>query len=246
MSGDPQLHARLLGRVGALRIDVEIATGVGTLALVGANGTGKTSILLMLLGALAVETGQVTMGDTVLLDTGKGIDVPLERRRIGYVPQDYALFPHLTVRENLEFAHASATSLRNGGRRTDDVEQVLDDLQIAALALRRPCSLSGGEKQRVALARALVARPRVLLLDEPLAALDVRSRVEVREFLAAYLRRLRLPCIVVTHDAGEARVLGERLAVVEAGRTTQAGSWHEIAEQPASAFVAAFVASAAG
>lgn len=233
----------MTARVGRLLVDAEVDTGSGTLVLVGPNGAGKSSLLSFLLGVLPIEHGRVTVGETVLLDTAAAVDVPVEYRRLGYVPQDYALFPHLSVRQNVAFALASAPSRLHRRARAHRVDAVLHDLGLEALGDRRPWRLSGGEQQRVALARALSVCPRALLLDEPLAALDVRSRAEVRGFLAAYLRKLGLPTIVVTHDAADARELGHRIAVLEAGKITQTGSWEELCAGPASRFVEDFVAS---
>ncbi|WP_437815922.1 ABC transporter ATP-binding protein [Sorangium sp. So ce1078] len=244
MTRSEGLRARVTARVGRVRVDAEIETGEGTLALVGPNGAGKTSLLSLLLGVLPVERGRVEVGGAVLLDTDAGVDVPVERRGIGYVPQDYALFPHLSVRENIEFAVRSDASRRSGAARAARVDAMLRDLGIAEHADRRTQTLSGGEQQRVALARALSVSPRALLLDEPLAALDVHSRREVRAFLAGTLRALALPTIVVTHDAEDARLLGQRIAVLEAGRVTQAGTWEDLAARPASRFVEELVASA--
>ncbi|HTN83481.1 MAG TPA: ABC transporter ATP-binding protein [Sorangium sp.] len=244
--GAESLRARVVARVGRLLLDAAIDTGGGTLALVGPNGAGKTSLLSVLLGVLPVERGRVEVGAAVLLDTARGLDVPVEERRIGYVPQDYALFPHLTVRENVAFAVRSAASGRGGAARAERVDAMLNELGVAAHAGRRTQALSGGEKQRVALARALSVSPRALLLDEPLAALDVHSRREVRAFLAGYLRALSIPTVVVTHDASDARLLGHRIAVLEAGRVTQTGTWDELAARPASRFVEELVASGPG
>ena len=238
------LRARLTARVGRLEIDAELDTVGGTLVIVGPNGAGKSSLLSLLLGALPAERGHVTIGDTVLLDTATKLDVPMEQRRLGYVPQDYALFPHLSVRENIDFALASTHAPPSKSERAQRVDAMLTDLGLTAHADRRTQSLSGGEKQRVALARALSVGPRALLLDEPLAALDVHSRHEVRGFLAAYLSKVALPTLVVTHDAEDARALGHRISVLEAGRVTQTGTWTELATKPASRFVEAFVASA--
>jgi molybdate transport system ATP-binding protein len=239
------LRARLTARVGNLAIDAELDTAPGTLVLAGPNGAGKSSILSLLLGVLPLEQGRITIGDTLLHDSAAKISVPLEHRRLGYVPQDYALFPHLSVRDNIEFALASAPPPRQRDRatRAELADTLLRDLGLAALAQRRTQTLSGGEKQRLALARALSVAPRALLLDEPLAALDVHARHAVREFLAGYLAKLALPTIIVTHDPADARQLGARIAVLEAGTITQTGTWAELAASPASAFVERFVES---
>jgi molybdate transport system ATP-binding protein len=233
------LRARIEARVGRRSIDAEIGTD-GTLVVIGPNGAGKTSLLRILLGERSVERGRIEVGAVVLLDTDKGIDVPLEKRGLAYVPQDYALFPHLTVRGNIDFALASAGATDRAAR----IDTVLRDLELSALADRRPHTLSGGEKQRVALARAVSVRPRALLLDEPLAALDVHARRGVRDFLASYLESVALPSIVITHDSADARALGAKIAVLEEGRVTQAGTWNELVEAPGSPFVAEFVSSA--
>jgi molybdate transport system ATP-binding protein len=234
-----QLRARLAGRAGALRLEVELEVAAGPLVVVGPNGAGKTSLLLLLLGALRPESGRIQLGERVLFDSDAGIDVPLEGRQLGYVPQDYALFPHLSVRQNIRFA------LQSSGLRAAELEartrEALADLLLEPLAERRVTALSGGEKQRVALARALSVRPRALLLDEPLAAFDIAARRTTREFLASYLARLALPTIVVTHDAADAQALGRQIAVLEAGRIVQSGSWAELGAQPASAFVREFL-----
>jgi molybdate transport system ATP-binding protein len=238
------LGLRLAARVGSLALDVALETGPGTLALVGPNGAGKSSLLALALGLWPVESGRVAVGSSVLLDTAAGIDVPLEQRRLGYVPQDYALFPHLDVRANIAFALASAPVRASKAEQARRLDEVIEELGLGALAARRPHGLSGGEKQRVALARAVAVSPRALLLDEPLAALDVHSRGEVRDFLAGFLRRTGLPAVVVSHDADDARLLGQRIAVLEAGRISQLGSWEELRARPASPFVDRFVNSA--
>jgi molybdate transport system ATP-binding protein len=242
-SSEHGLALRVRAQIGDLSIEVELETGPGPLVVIGPNGAGKTSLLALILGTSAVEHGRIAVSGTVLVDTAAHVDVPLEHRRLGYVPQDYALFPHLSVRENVEFALASTREDREPSRRLQRVTAVLSDLGISALADRRPRSLSGGEKQRVALARALCVRPQALLLDEPLAALDVHARREVRTFLAHYLRELGLPTLVVTHDAADARQLGTQILVLEAGRITQRGTWEELVQAPASRFVTEFVGS---
>lgn len=243
MNCTESLRARVTARVGSLAIDAELDSAPGTLVVVGPNGAGKSSLLSLVLGVLPVDEGRVAVGEAVLLETAAGVDVPLERRRLGYVPQDYALFPHLSVRENIAFALASAPTQLDRGARAERVDVILRDLGLEAHRDRRTQTLSGGEKQRVALARALSVNPRALLLDEPLAALDVHSRREVRGFLADYLKKLGLPTIVVTHDAADARQLGHRIAVLEGGKITQTGTWEELASRPASRFIEEFVAA---
>jgi len=236
----PLLRARVTGRIGALALAFELEASAGPLAVVGPNGAGKTSLLLMLLGVLTPMSGSIELGERVLFDPARGVDLPVEGRELGYVPQDYALFPHLSVRQNIEFALRCRAGL-TPSQLEQRTAQVLAELKLTALAERRVTALSGGEKQRVALARALSVRPRALLLDEPLAAFDIAARRQTRAFLADYLGRLELPTIVVTHDAADARALAARILVLEAGRIVQAGSWAELQARPASAFVAEFV-----
>jgi molybdate transport system ATP-binding protein len=238
MTTEGGLFAQLSARVGSLELDVELDTGAGTLVVVGPNGAGKSTLLSLALGAARPERGTVRVGDTVLFDASRAVDVPIERRRLGYLPQNYALFPHLTVLENIAFGPRCQ-------RRRDaneSVEAVLVRLRLGALAQRPVSTLSGGEQQRVALARALAVEPRALLLDEPLAALDTHAREEVRETLAQTLAALALPTLLVTHDSKDARRLGARIAVIEAGRVTQLGSFEELERKPASRFVEQFVA----
>ena len=242
MTAREHLEAHLTARVGTLDLDVALHTAPGTLVVIGPNGAGKTSLLSLLLGVLPQGGGRIEVGGSVLLDTDAGVELSPESRRLGYVPQDYALFPHRSVRGNVEFAlECSALELGRAVRR-ERADALLAELGLDELAERRPSSLSGGEKQRVALARALAASPRALLFDEPLAALDVHSRGEVRAFLAAHLARVALPTIVVTHDARDARMLADRLLVLEAGKVTQSGTWEELCSRPASRFVERFVA----
>jgi molybdate transport system ATP-binding protein len=235
------LRARVAAKVGPLRIDVDLDTAPGTLVIVGPNGSGKTSLLSLLLGVLPAESARIEVGGELVSDTAAGRSLPIEHRRLGYVPQDYALFPHLSVEENVAFGLSNGGSLLSPNARDERVARLLCDLDLAPLAARRPRALSGGERQRLALARALAISPRALLLDEPLAALDVTSRGEVRAFLSSYLERLALPTLVVTHDPEDARRLGHSIAVLEAGRIIQTGAWEELVARPASEFVRRFV-----
>ncbi len=239
---DAGLEIRVAGRVGALGIDVAIEAGPGPLVVLGPNGAGKTSLLAMVLGLARPERGRVAIGGDVVFDADRGIDVPVEARRVGWVPAGGALFPHLDVRGHLAFA-ARAARLRS-----DDAEAtvagLVRDLELTAITARRPHALSSGERQRVALARALASRPRALVLDEPLAALDVGARAAVRTWLRALVDRLALPAIVVTHDPLDARALGGTITILEEGRVAQQGGWAVLSAAPATPFVEAIVASA--
>jgi len=233
----------ILAHVGSLVVDVELSIGNETLVLVGPNGAGKTTLLLLMLGALPCKKARIQMGEKALLDTELKVNVPTEDRRLGYVPQDYALFPHLSVRENVAFALRCRSSKEKPREVEQKIHAALENFNISALAGHKTQTLSGGEKQRVALARALATKPHALLLDEPLAALDVHSRKSIREFLSGTLHNLSLPSIVVTHDALDARILGQRIAILEAGKMTQIGTWDELSKNPKSDFVEAFVSA---
>jgi len=219
----------------ALRARLDVPAGTPT-ALVGPNGAGKTSLLLATLGIVRPSAGRIALGGEVLFDAAAGVSLPPERRGIGYVPQNHALFPHMTVRQNVEFALACRGGVPARDRRALAAE-LLGDLELGALADRRPPTLSGGESQRVALARALAAGPRALLLDEPLAALDVGVRRQVRGFVAATLARLDVPALVVTHDLADAAAIGARVAVLDGGKLVQVGTIEELRARPGSAFV---------
>jgi molybdate transport system ATP-binding protein len=210
------------------RLDLELSVGGQTLALVGPSGAGKTSVLRTIAGLVRPQRGRVVLDGETWLDTGEGVDVAPERRRVGLVFQEYALFPHLTVRDNVGF----------GGR--GRVDELLERFGITSLAEARPAALSGGERQRVALARALARDPAVLLLDEPLSALDAFTRARVRAELRELLRSLALPTLIVTHDFEDAAALADLVGVLVAGRVLQIARPSELVAAPADAFVASF------
>jgi molybdate transport system ATP-binding protein len=229
---------------GQLTLNLAATVGERPLAIVGPNGAGKTTTLLALAGIVRPRAGHIRVGAEVLFDAGAGVDLPPESRGLAYVPPDSALFPPLTARQNVEFALRCLPAAASGPARRAEARTWLDRVGALATEDRRPAALSGGERQRVALARALATAPRALLFDEPFAALDASTRGDLRRYLAERLAQLGLPALVVTHDADDARRLGQRLAVLERGRLTQTGSWAELAAQPATPFVRAFVASA--
>jgi molybdate transport system ATP-binding protein len=213
------------GREG-FALDASFATATsGVTALFGPSGCGKSTILAAVAGLLRPQEGQVVLGDTVLLDTARGLCLPPERRRCGVVFQDSRLFPHLSVASNLRYGERRAP--RDGGG--PGFEEVVALLGIGPLLDRRPARLSGGEKQRVALGRALLSRPRLLLMDEPLAALDAGRRAEVLPFLARLREAAALPILYVTHALDEVDALADRLVVLEAGRVLAEGSLEAMA-----------------
>ncbi len=222
-------------RAFSLEVALEVAAGE-CLALAGPSGAGKTSVLRVVAGLLRPERGRVSCGEEVWLDTAAGVSVAPEARRCGYVFQEYALFGHLRVWQNVAYA---LRGVPRSERRRRAVE-LLDRFGVAALADARPATLSGGERQRVAVARALARRPAALLLDEPLSALDSRSRAAGGRALSAVLADAGVPTLLVTHDFAEAALLGDRVGVIDEGRVIQSGTAAELAASPASAFVADF------
>lgn len=223
--------------LGGFELDAAVEVPAGTcLALAGPSGAGKSTLLRIAAGLLRPREGTVSCGDEVWLDTASGRQVAPERRACGYVFQDYALFGHMAVWQNVAYGLRGVARAERRRR----AEELLDRFGIAHLADERPRTLSGGERQRVALARALAPKPRVLLLDEPLSALDARTRASASRELAGVLRSSGVPALLVTHDFTEAAVLGDRVAVIDAGRIVQEGTAGELAAAPGSAFVADF------
>jgi molybdate transport system ATP-binding protein len=223
------LEIRVDHPLRSFRLDVELTVGREIVAVVGPSGAGKTTLLRAIAGLTRPAAGHIRRAREVWFDARRGIDLPPERRSVGLVFQEYALFPHMTVARNVAYA---------GGRERG--AELLRRLGIERLAAARPPELSGGERQRVALARALAREPTVLLLDEPLAALDVQTRGHVRGELRELLVSLALPTIVVTHDYTDAAALAGRIAVLVEGRIVQAGAPAELIAAPASPFVAEF------
>ena len=219
-----------------LALDLEVGPGE-VLGVLGPNGAGKSTLLRAVAGLVELAEGRLAVGGRTWQD--QDTFVPVEERRAGVVFQDHRLFPHLDVLDNVAFAARSAGAGRAASRRT--AHDWLDRLGLGDLAARRPRDLSGGQAQRVALARALAREPEVLLLDEPMAALDAGARIEVRAFLREHLADFTGPTVLVTHDPLEAMVLADRLLVVEQGRAVQQGTPAEVARRPASSYVARLV-----
>jgi molybdate transport system ATP-binding protein len=227
-----RLSATLSVRLGGFALELALETDA-CLAIAGPNGAGKTTALLALLGIVRPHGGQVRLGEQALFDAAAGVDLPTEERGIAYVPQDYALFPHLTASGNVEFALGCVGRPRP--QRREEARALLDRLGMLACADRLPAALSGGERQRVALARALARQPRALLFDEPFAALGA-----VRLYLRERLAELGLPAVVVTHDRADVEALGVPVLVLERGQVVQRGTLAELEAQPATEYVARF------
>ena len=231
------LDARLAKRRDAFALDVAFqAQGGSTTVLVGESGAGKTSVLRLLAGLDRLDEGVVTVSGEPYADAALGLHVPSWRREIGYVAQDYALFPHLSVYENVAFGLRAGGVA--GGRIRRMVEEALVLVGIPDLSGRMPRNLSGGQQQRAALARALVLTPR---LDEPLSSLDLQTRRMVRVELRALLHRLPCITVYVTHSPVEALVFGDQVVVLDRGRVAQAGSREQLLRYPRSPFVAELV-----
>ena len=225
MSLTASIHKRLSPGFG---LDLDISAGAGITMIFGASGSGKTTLLRCLAGLTRPDTGCITVGADVLFDSSRSRSVPVQRRRIGYVFQQLALFPHLSTGENIMYGvNALAPDLRRQRAGT-----VAESLHISQFLDRRPESLSGGERQRVALARSLVTEPSLLLLDEPLSALDHRTRSRITEDLRAWNAAHRIPILYVTHSHREVFALGERVIVLDGGRVKADGTPQEVLETP--------------
>ncbi len=221
-----------------LSLALDVAPGE-VLGVLGPNGAGKTTLLRAIAGLTPVGAGVVRLGDDVFDDASTETFVPSEQRPVSVVFQDHRLFPHLTVVDNVAFPLRTG-GMRRGPSRTA-AREWLGRFDLAELAERRPRQLSGGQAQRVAVARALAAAPQVLLLDEPLSALDAQTRLEVRTELRRHLTEFPGACLLVTHDPLDALILANRLLVVEGGRVTQHGASADVARRPATPYVASLV-----
>jgi molybdate transport system ATP-binding protein len=239
------------GDGGGLVVDAEVRRGDFTLAVslaaapgevvgvLGPNGSGKSTLLGAVAGLTPVSAGRITLDGQVLDDAAEGAFVEASGRPVGFVFQNYRLFPHLSVAENVAFSPRARGLGRQAARSA--AAHWLDRLGLAGLAGRKPDQLSGGQAQRVALARALAGEPALLLLDEPLSALDAGTRLDVEAELRRHLADFAGPCLLVTHDPLEALVLAGRIVVLEDGRIVQQGTPGQIARQPATDYVAKLV-----
>ncbi len=238
-SPSPQvLRAQVVKQLRAFTLDVNVRCSNGVTLIVGPSGAGKTTLLRIIAGLEEIDRGCVSIGGRVL-DDGDGRFVRAGKRDIAYVLQEYVLFPHLSVAQNVGYGLIVRRFPRPERERR--VAAALERFGIADTARVKPDALSGGQRQRAALARALVLDPRALLLDEPLAALDVQTRSSVRHELHSMVTQVPIPTLLVTHDQADARAFPERIVVIENGAITQVGSCSDLFRQPATPFVEDFV-----
>jgi molybdate transport system ATP-binding protein len=234
------LEADIQLRLSRLSLDVAFTVAAGeVLALLGPNGSGKSTTLRALVGLLPLAGGRVVLDGTLLEDPGQHVRIPPEKRPISLMFQDYLLFPHLSAEENVAFGLRATGTDKKAAR--EKASQTLARLGLGDLASARPGSMSGGQQQRVAMARALVTDPKLLLLDEPLAALDASTKTDVRRLLREVLRRSSAANILVTHDLLDAVALGDRMVVIQDGEVAQTGTPAEVTARPRSRYVADLV-----
>lgn len=222
------LSIRLLAKVRGFTLDVEWEMDRELAVIFGFSGAGKSMTLQMIAGLMKPDEGKIRVNDTIYYDRQKGIDVPPYKRNIGYVFQDCALFPHMTVSNNIEYGLKDA----NRTTRKKKVAEMLEAFRIEGLANKYPCEISGGQKQRTAFARALIRRPEALLLDEPFSALDIPIRLEMRKLLKEIRLIYDIPIVLVTHDIFEVVAMADRLTVYRAGKVIQAGRLQEVLNDP--------------
>ena len=240
MYTDTMLIASLDTHLNAFHLELSFSAEVGrTTVLLGESGAGKSTVLRILAGLLHPERGHIVFEGVTYFDSGRSIAIPPQQRPFGYVFQDYALFPHLSVFENVAFGLRAQYLPRQLIRRR--VGEALEQVRLSGLDERRPAQLSGGQQQRVAIARALALQPQLLLLDEPLSALDVQTRREVRQELRRILAHIGITTVFVTHQYLEALVFGHHILVLDHGQLIQQGSQRDLLERPRSSYVAELV-----
>lgn len=213
---------------GEFQLDVDFQAPAGITILFGASGAGKTTILDCIAGLQTPDEGAISIGSEKVFDSAARVNVAARRRHVGYLFQTLALFPHMSVVGNIEYGLATLDATERDSR----VAEIMDSFHISALAARRPAEISGGERQRVALARTLVTRPRTLLLDEPLTALDATTKSKIIADLRAWNARFGIPILYVTHDREEVFALGERMLVLADGRVVAQGLPQEVLHRP--------------
>ena len=218
-------------------MDVSWESGKEIVVLFGPSGAGKSMNFRAIAGLTSPEEGRISVGGKTFYDSKSGIDLPPQQREVGFLFQHYALFPHMNARENILYGHSDPK------RAEEDLAEMIGLFQLHGLEYRYPKELSGGQKQRVALARALMRKPKILLLDEPLSAIDLSVRRAIRNELKSLQKRLSIPMIIVTHDLGEALTMADRLIVYNRGSVIQAGPPMEIMDHPVDETVSELVGS---
>jgi len=231
------LHARVRTELGSLHLECDVTVEANTtVAVLGPNGAGKTTLLRAIAGLIPIDAGRIEVDGAVFEDTAERVWMTPEARNVGMVFQDHGLFPHLSVLDNVAFGlRARGVDRRTASTRAGEW---LERMELASYASSRPSALSGGQSQRAALARVLVTDPQVLLLDEPLAAVDASGRLDLRRALRKHLSTFWGPRVLVTHDPLEAASLADQIVVLEAGRVTQDGSFADVSARPRSLWVA--------
>jgi molybdate transport system ATP-binding protein len=234
---DAQFHKHFAAQSQNFVLEVEFQAAPGFTILFGPSGAGKTTLLDCVAGLTQPDSGRIAIADSPLFNAAQNINLPVAKRRVGYVFQSLALFPHLTVEQNVKYGLAHLPTLERAAQSSD----ILQAFRIAHLAQRYPKQISGGESQRTALARTLVTNPSVLLLDEPLAALDAATKSKIIDDLREWNHAHRIPILYVTHSREEVFALGERVIVLEAGRIVAQGTPHEVMTAPMQETVAQLV-----
>jgi molybdate transport system ATP-binding protein len=232
-----QFRKRFAAHAQEFVLDVEFQAAPGFTILFGPSGAGKTTLLDCVAGLATPDSGSIALGDRVLFDAAQRVNLPVDKRRVGYVFQNLALFPHLTVEQNVQYGLAHLSK----AERSAQASAILQAFRIPHLAQRYPRDVSGGENQRTALARTLVTDPALLLLDEPLAALDAATKAKIIDDLRSWNQAHRIPILYVTHSREEVFALGERVLVLDAGRIVAQGTPHEVIAAPQQETVAQLV-----
>ncbi|MEE2996820.1 MAG: molybdenum ABC transporter ATP-binding protein [Pseudomonadota bacterium] len=222
------LSVDLRTSLGAFTVNAQFDSSGSTTALFGKSGAGKTSIVQMIAGLIRPQIGRIIIGEHTVFDNARNIDIPAHQRRVGYVFQDARLFPHMSVRRNLDYGHRR----RGGGDFSPTFDDVVDVLAIAPLLDRRTHLLSGGECQRVAIGRALLSGPRVLLMDEPLASLDETLKAEIIPFIVQVQEEFRLPIVYVSHSVNEVLKLADTMVLLADGAVAAVGAVEEVMNRP--------------
>jgi molybdate transport system ATP-binding protein len=215
------MELKIIKKLDHFTIDLEYRFDQGALAIQGESGSGKTTLLNCIAGLVKPDEGRIAIGDRVVFDSGAAIDIPARQRNIGYLFQNYALFPNMTVRQNIVYGIKNKPEYKDREKRQsllDYAEEVMETFGIAHLVKKHPNRISGGEKQRVALSRAIVTRPSLLLLDEPFSALDQQTKENVYEQFAVFMKHFRIPTILITHDPAESELLADQRILIKDGR----------------------------